>query len=305
MPVGTRITTPFGATTTATEAAEGLDLRGRRAVVTGAGSGIGTETARVLAAAGAEVVLAVRNEEQGAAAAAEIGERARVARLDLADLDSVRAFASSWDGPLHILVNNAGVMASPLARTARGWEMQFATNHLGHFALATGLLPALRAEGARVVSVSSRGHLRCDVDLDDLFFQQRPYDPRLAYGQSKTANILFAVEAYRRWRSEGIEVNSLHPGAIAETNLSRHMSRVDFDAAIAAAGFVKNTAQGAATSVLLAASPLLAGVGGRYFEDCNEALPHTPEMSNGVAAYALDPDHAEALWEASTRLVQS
>ncbi len=305
MPPDTRITTPFGAAATAAEVAAGLDLHGKRAVVTGAGSGIGRETARVLAAAGAEVVIAVRNADQGTTAAAAIGDRATVALLDLADLDSVRAFTTAWDGPLHILVNNAGVMAAPLTRTARGWELQFATNHLGHFALTTGLLPALRTEGARVVSVSSRGHLRGDVNLNDLFFQQRPYDPWVAYGQSKTANILFAVEAYRRWRSDGLEVNALHPGAIAETNLSRHMSPNDFDAAITAAGFVKDTAQGAATSVLLAASPLVAGAGGRYFEDCNEALRHTPDMSNGVAEYALDPDHAEALWEASIRLVQS
>ncbi len=159
-----------------------------------------------------------------------------------------------------------------------------------------------------MVSVSSRGHLRCDVDLDDLFFRRRPYDPRMAYGQSKTANILFAVEAHWLWCADGVAVNALHPGAIAETNLSRHMSREDFEAAIAAAGFVKNTAQGAATSVLLAASPLVHGVGGRYFEDCRastgaswstgspHAFHHPPVDHTVRPGVGYHPRHAQRAW---------
>jgi NAD(P)-dependent dehydrogenase (short-subunit alcohol dehydrogenase family) len=228
-----------------------------------------------------------------------------VAPLDLADQTSVAAFVANWRGPLHALVNNAGIMATPLMRTPQGWEMQFATNHLGHFALATGLHDALAAAGAaRVVSVSSVGHVNGGVDFDDLNFERRPYDPWVAYSQSKTANVLFAVEADKRWKSDGIRVNALNPGRIPATNLSRHMG----DTANAPVAFEPNStavswktpAQGAATSVLLAASPLLDGVGGRYFEDCDEAEPHQPGVRRGVAAYALDPEAAARLWQVST-----
>ena len=216
--------TPFGADTTAAEVIAGVDLSGRRAVVTGGASGIGVETARALAGAGAEVTIAVRNLEAGAETAADIGHGVEVARLDLDDPASVAAFAAGWDGPLHILVNNAGVMAAPLTRTAQGWELQFATNHLGHFRLASGLRHALAAAGgARVVSVSSGAHLRSDVIFDDLMFQHREYEPWSAYGQSKTANVLFAVEADRRWAGDGIRVNALHPGSI-RTNLQRYVT---------------------------------------------------------------------------------
>ncbi|HEV7656161.1 MAG TPA: SDR family NAD(P)-dependent oxidoreductase, partial [Mycobacteriales bacterium] len=193
------VRTGFGATSTAAEVVAGVDLTGRRAIVTGASSGIGVETARALAGAGAEVTLAVRNVEAGSRAAAGIAGDVLVAPLDLADQASVAAFVAGWTGPLHVLVNNAGVMATPLLRTAEGWELQFATNHLGHFALATGLSEALAAAGdARVVSVSSVGHVNGGVDFDDLFFDRRPYDPWLAYAQSKTANVLFAVGAAAR-----------------------------------------------------------------------------------------------------------
>jgi NAD(P)-dependent dehydrogenase (short-subunit alcohol dehydrogenase family) len=302
----TRITTPFGATSTAAEVIEGVDLTGRRAVVTGGASGIGVETARVLAEAGADVTIAVRDTAAGDKVAADIGRDVHVAALDLADPASAAAFAQAWDGPLHLLVNNAGVMACPESANRHGWELQFATNHLGHFALANGLHDAMAAEGARIVSVSSRGHLFSDVHLDDLHFQRRSYDRWLAYGQSKTANILFAVEATRRWADDGIVANSLHPGRIM-TNLIRHLDPemlTEIRATSGGADTMKTIEQGAATSVLVATSPLLERVGGRYFEDCNEASLNAPGTRTGVAAYALDPQSAEALWEASLTLIK-
>ncbi len=301
-----RITTPFGAATTAAEVMQGVDLTGRRAVVTGGASGIGVETARALAHAGAEVTLAVRDLAAGEKTAAEIGRDVRVAALDLADPRSVRSFVQAWDGPLHLLVNNAGVMACPETFNLQGWELQLATNHLGHFALASGLHGALKTEGARIVSLSSRGHLFSDVHLDDLFFDRRPYDPWQAYGQSKTANILFAVEATRRWAADGITTNALHPGAIM-TNLTRHLSPEALAEARNRSGGAaqfKTVEQGAATSLLVATSPLLDGIGGRYFEDCNEAVPNVEGTRTGVAAYALNPATAEALWEASLTLLE-
>src|SRR5580704_3582786 len=220
--------TPFGRHSTASEVIDGVDLSCKRAIVTGAGSGIGTETARALASAGAEVVLAVRRpqaaEEIVAGIIAATGNaKVSVRALDLADQDSVRRFAAAWDQPLHILINNAGIMALPeLERTGEGWEMQFATNFLGHFALTTGLHDALaEAHGARVVSVSSSGNLFSPVVFDDLNFDFRAYDPFAAYGQSKSADVLLAVEATRRWSGEGIYANALNPGAIA-TGLQKH-----------------------------------------------------------------------------------
>ncbi len=321
------ITTPFTAESTAEEVVDGIDLAGRRVVVTGGASGIGIETARALAGAGAEVTLAVRNLEAGERTAEDItattgSKQVLVAPLDLADQASVASFVASWDGPLHILVNNAGLMASPEMRTPEGWEMQFATNHLGHFALATGLHGALAAGGgARIVSVSSSGHLRSPVVFSDIHFRQRAYDPWAAYGQSihfrqraydpwaaygqsKTANVLFAVEATKRWADDGITANALMPGGI-RTNLQRYVTDAELDRMRAQAGgggpAWKTPEQGAATSVLVATSPLLDGVGGRYFEDCNEAGPNQPGTRRGVAAYALDPDAAERLWQVSVQ----
>ena len=327
MTVSTPITTPFTAESTAAEVVNGIDLTGRRAIVTGGASGIGIETARALAGAGAEVTLAVRNVEAGERTAADImattrsngttgsnattggngptgGKHVLVARLDLADQASVAAFAAAWDGPLDILVNNAGIMASPLMRTPEGWEMQFATNHLGHFALATRLHGALAAAGgARVVSVSSSAHLRSPVVFEDIHFLERPYEPWAAYGQSKTANVLFAVEGTRRWAGDGITVNALMPGGI-RTGLQRYVSdeelaRLRSQAGGPAAPSWKTPEQGAATSVLLATSPLLDGIGGRYFEDCNEAGRNQPGSRRGVAAYALDASDAALLWQVS------
>jgi NAD(P)-dependent dehydrogenase (short-subunit alcohol dehydrogenase family) len=318
MTVSTPITTPFGAESTAAEVVAGIDLTGRRAIVTGGASGIGIETARALAGAGAEVTLAVRNVEAGERTAAQItrttGTRTTgtettgskpvlTARLDLADQASVAAFAAAWDGPLHILINNAGIMAAPLMRTPEGWEMQFATNHLGHFALATRLHGALAAAGsARVVSVSSSAHLRSPVVFEDIHFLERPYEPWAAYGQSKTANVLFAVEATRRWAGDGITVNALMPGGI-RTGLQRYVTDEELDRLRSQTGgggaSWKTPEQGAATSVLVATSPLLDGIGGRYFEDCNEAGQNQPGSRRGVAAYALDTDSAALLWQVS------
>jgi NAD(P)-dependent dehydrogenase (short-subunit alcohol dehydrogenase family) len=310
----TRITTPFGPASTAAEVIAGVDLTGKRAIVTGASSGIGQETARVLAGAGAEVTLAVRDIAAGEKAASAIGAggdspRVRVARLDLADRASVGEFVSGWAGPLHILVNNAGIMATPERRTPEGWELQFATNHLGHFALTTGLHASLAAAGgARVVVVSSVGHVNGEVLFDDVNFERHPYNAWVAYSQSKTANVLFAVEAARRWAEDGIAVNALNPGRIASTGLISHVDPdavvpQSFDAAGSTGVSVKDIPQGAATSVLLAASPLVEGVTGKYFEDCQEAEPFVPGIRRGVAAYALDPEKAARLWQLSLDLL--
>jgi len=306
------IRTPFGWESTADEVIAGIDLTGRRAIVTGGSSGIGIETARALASAGAEVTLAVRDTAAGERTAADIGQTTEgpsvhVGRLDLADQASVAAFAAGWRGPLDLLVNNAGVMAIPtLVLSPEGWEMQIATNHLGHFALTLGLHDALAAAGgARIVSLSSVAHLRSPVVFDDLDFTSRPYDPAIAYGQSKTANVLFAVEATRRWAPEGIHANAVHPGAIAVTNLSRHVDPAAL-AQLRESGRYrfKTPQQGAATSVLVASSPQLGGIGGRYFEDVNQAPVVVDAEAGyaagaGVATYALDPESAARLWDVS------
>jgi NAD(P)-dependent dehydrogenase (short-subunit alcohol dehydrogenase family) len=300
--------TPFSRTSTASEVVDGVDLSGKRAIVTGAGSGIGVETARALASAGAAVTLAVRRpraaEEIAAGIIAGTGNAAvSVRALDLSDQDSVRAFAAAWDEPLHILVNNAGVMALPmLQRTREGWETQFATNFMGHFALAVGLHNALAAAGgARIVCVSSSGNLFSPVVFDDLHFDFRPYHPLVAYGQSKSADALLAVEATRRWSGEGIYANALNPGAIT-TGPQKHTGGLKTPGELR-----KTVAQGAATSVLLAASPLLDQVGGRYFEDCNEAMTVTrrPSDYSGVAGYAVDPANASRLWDTALGLLSS
>lgn len=303
-----RLRTPFGFHSTATEVAEGLDLIGKRIVITGGAAGIGLETARVLAGAGAAVTLAVRRP----AAALSVVEELRqgtgnpvmeVRQLDVSDLRSVQAFVDDWTGPLHVLINNAGIMAVPeLERTPQGFELQFGTNYLGHFALAQGLHRCLAAaNGARVVSVSSSGHLFSPVIFDDLGFDFVPYTPIAAYGQSKSATALLAVGITRNWADEGIVSNALNPGAIA-TGLQKHTGGLKTPVERR-----KTPEQGAATTVLLAASPLLDGVGGRYFEDCNEAEPvarRPTDFSGGYAAYALDPGNAERLWDVSQRLVR-
>lgn len=305
------VTTPFGPASTAEETVEGVDLSAMKAIVTGASSGIGVETARALAKAGADVTLAVRDTVEGEKAAADIvastgNARVHVAYLDLSARDSIDAFVASWHGPLDILVDNAGIMATPERRTAEGWELQFATNHLGHFALTVGLHDALAAAGhARVVVVSSVGHVNGDIIWDDINFEHHPYDEWKAYSQSKTANILFAVEAARRWADDGIAVNALNPGRIWSTGLSRHMSAPpsSFEPESSDGVTVKDVAQGAATSTLLAASPLVEGVTGQYFEDCQPAVPYTPGLRRGFAAYAVDPDAAARLWRVSVDMI--
>ncbi|TCK26164.1 SDR family NAD(P)-dependent oxidoreductase [Pseudonocardia endophytica] len=304
--------TPFDSESTAADVLRGVDLTNRRAIVTGATSGIGLETARALAAAGAEVTLAVRDIDAGEAARAGIAEstgndRVRVGEVDLADLTSVARFVRLWDGPLHMLVLNAGVMSTPELRTKMGWELQFATNHMGHFALATGLHWALTAvDGARVVSVSSDAHRHGPLDFDDMHFLTRPYDRSSAYAQSKTANVLFAVEAARRWADDGIAVNAVNPGAI-RTALLRHvdLEAVDRYRERTGAPEWKTPEQGAATSVLMAASPWVSGVTGRYFEDCGEAAwAGDDEGYRGVAPHALDSDDASRLWQMSECLLR-
>jgi NAD(P)-dependent dehydrogenase (short-subunit alcohol dehydrogenase family) len=301
------ITSPFSRHSTAQDVIAGIDLTGRRAVVTGASSGIGVETARALATAGAEVTLAVRDINAGKRVVADLtgqtgNQNIAAEAMDLSDIESVRAFVERWQGPLHILINNAGVMAAPLARTSKGWEAQFATNHLGHFALAVGLHDALRSGApARIVALTSSGHFFSPIVFDDLHFDRRPYDPWLAYGQSKTACVLFAVEATRRWAADGITANAVMPGGI-RTNLQRHQSGPEWDEIDRNYDW-KTVEEGAATTVFVATSPLLNGIGGRYFEDCHEAEVVDPavghERQKGVAAYALDPQAAAKLWEVS------
>jgi NAD(P)-dependent dehydrogenase (short-subunit alcohol dehydrogenase family) len=309
------LTTPFGAETTALEVVEGVDLSGKRAIVTGGASGIGVETVRALTQAGAAVTIAARKPDAAEAVAAEVRESTGsgavdFAQLELTDRASIDRFVDAWDGPLDILVNNAGVMAlQELTLAPDGHEMQFATNHLGHFRLTLGLHDALAAaaDGARVVALSSRAHLNSPVVWDDIDFAFRPYTPESAYAQSKTANVLFAVEAARRWADDGITVNAVHPGAIIDTSLTRHMDQELLKSLVDSGSYTfKTPEQGAATSTLAAASPLLDGVTGIYLEDCNEAehVTKAPEgTGGGVAPYALDPANAKRLWDLSLELI--
>ncbi|WP_422059644.1 SDR family NAD(P)-dependent oxidoreductase [Sphingopyxis sp.] len=313
-----RITSRFGRESTAAEVAEGLDLAGKSAIVTGGSSGLGLETARILAAKGSAVHLGVRDLAAGAAAARKINdaigaERVTFGRIDLSDLASVRDFAKQWgDAPLSLLINNAGVMACPLQQTKDGFEYQFGTNHLGHFLLATLLVPALK-KGApsRLVSLASSGHQASAIDFDDIHFARRDYQPFVAYGQSKTANALFAVEFDRRYKSDGIRAFSVMPGVIF-TNLGRHMSDetkaqmgYTSEAAEAAPDFFKTIPQGASTTIWAATAPELEGAGGLYLENCSQARPHGPDTprGTGVMKHALDPDDARRLWTESETMV--
>ncbi len=308
----------FGAKSTAREVIAGHDLHGRDAIVTGGASGIGVETVRALAMAGARVVLATRDPAKGESVAATLrresgSDALEFQPLDLASLASVRAFVAAYlklNRKLHILINNAGIMATPLAYTADGFESQFGTNHVGHFALMVGLLPALRAAGtARIVALTSIGHRRSDVHFEDLNFRRRPYDPWNAYGQSKTANVLFAVAATERYGGEGIIANAVHPGGIM-SGLQKHVSREEqikmgwIDESGAVSPRFKSTEQGAATSIWAAVSRDLEGVGGRYLEDCSIAKPWSSESPfSGVMPYALDAEHARRLWSVSEELI--
>lgn len=308
----------FGADTTADEVLAGIDLAGKRILVTGGSGGLGKEAARALAARGAQIVLAARSEEKLASARADIEAQVPAARLhtlvlDLASLDSVRAAAAEFLGrfdSLDVLVNNAGVMACPLARTADGFEMQFGVCHLGHF-LFTGLLvPALlKGAPARVVNLSSGGHQIADVDLEDPNYQQREYDKWQSYGQAKSANVLFSVALNARLAERGVTSNAVHPGAIAETDLARHMQVADFEAMMAmqpegSQMTFKSLQAGAATTAWAAAAPELDGRGGLYLEDCNIGeVNDSPEVLGGYRSRALDPGRAEVLWALSEKLV--
>ena len=316
-----RITSPFGARSTAREVAAGHDLTGLVAVVTGAATGIGVETARALAEAGAQVVIAARKPGLAEEAVAEVNRTARGAparweMLDLSDFASIRPFAEAWKGkPLNILINNAAVMACPLDYTTDGLEMQIGTNHFGHF-LATTLLADSLVSGAqragresRLVSLSSIGHRRSPVDFDDPHFKTRPYEKWSAYGQAKTANALFAVGFHDRFKDHGVTANAVMPGGIM-TPLQRHLPIEEQKAMgwIDDEGKVndrfKSTEQGAATSVWAAVGPELKGVGGLYLEDCAQAPAWSQENPMaGVMPYALDPESAERLWALSETTV--
>ncbi|MCJ2144503.1 SDR family NAD(P)-dependent oxidoreductase [Methylobacterium sp. E-066] len=300
----------FSARSTASDVLAGRDLTGRFAVVTGGHSGLGLETTRALAAAGADVLVAARNPDAARIATQDIS-RTTVDALDLSDLASVRRFAEhvlATDRPIDWLINNAGLMACPEMRVGPGWEAQFATNHLGHFALTNHLLPLLGA-GARVIAVSSAGHYLSPIRWDDLHFTSA-YDKWRAYGQAKTANALFAVHLDRLGRDRGLRAFSLHPGKIF-TPLQRHLTQAEMiaegwlDATGAPADpTFKSPAQGAATQVWAATSPLLDGLGGLYCEDCDVAVraEAAGEPFVGVQAYAVDPEEAERLWALSVDL---
>ncbi len=309
---------PFGYRTTALEAIAGIDLSGKFAIVTGGYSGIGLETARALASAGAEVTIACRDLERAEQTAAELNleTRGKVAalELDLGSQASVKVFATNYlkhHDQLHILINNAAVMACPYGTTEDGFETQFGTNHLGHFALFKRLLPALKAaHGARVVCLSSTGHALSPVVFEDIGFENRAYEPWPSYGQAKSANALMAVEIQRRYKGEGIEAFAVHPGAIM-TTLQRHMSQKD----IQDRGWVdeegnvnerfKTAEQGASTSIWAATSDYLSGKGGQYLHDCEEAVIHDqmPESRTGVMRWAVDPVNAEKLWAVSESML--
>lgn len=317
----------FTAASTADEVLTGIDLTGANVVVTGGHAGIGLETTRALARAGASVAVGARNPDRAAQALEDV-ERVEVSRLDLADPASIDAFASRYldsGRPLHILINNAGVPLQEKRETdARGYEMQFATNHLGHFQLTLGLLPALRAaHGARVVNLSSGGHRLSDIRWDDVHFAT-DYQSFLAYGQSKTANILFAVELDRRWAKDGIRGYAVHPGIVPGTKLNSSVGEDQLRATglmddngqpvVDLERGIKNAQQGAATTVFAAASPMLEGIGGVYLRDNDVSeLDEDPQPLAGaekappadVVPHAIDPRSAQRLWELSEELIKA
>ncbi|MBI0298719.1 SDR family NAD(P)-dependent oxidoreductase [Streptomyces sp. PRKS01-29] len=302
----------FGVRSTTGDVLAGIDLSGKLALVTGGYSGLGLETTRALAGAGARVVVPARRRSAAVEALGGI-EGAEVAEMDLADLDSIRAFAEDFlasGRDIDILINNAGIMAVPETRVGPGWEAQFAINHLGHYALTNRLWPAIARGGARVVSVSSNGHQLSDIHWDDPHFERHDYDKYQAYGQAKTANVLFAVHLDALGRDAGVRAFALHPGAIADTRLSRHIAPEELavlkeaiDASPTNVGW-KTPEEGAATQVWAATSPRLAGMGGVYCEDCDiaEPAPEGTELGSGVSAWAIDPERAARLWALSAEL---
>jgi NAD(P)-dependent dehydrogenase (short-subunit alcohol dehydrogenase family) len=303
----------FGYRSTAAEVLEGIDLGGRLAIVTGGYSGLGLETVRALSGAGADVIVPARRPQHATEVLSEI-ERVRVDELDLGDLESVRGFAErvlDAGRSVDILINNAAIMASPETRVGQGWEAQFATNHLGHFALANRLWPLLaEGGGARVVALSSTGHKRSGIHWDDLQFEHG-YDKWEAYGQAKTANSLFAVHLDALAQDAGVRAFAAHPGGIF-TPLQRHLAQEE----MVEAGWLdangnpderfKTPEQGAATSTWAATSPQLEGMGGVYCENCDIAKPTVPDSPTarieGVDAHAIDRDAAARLWSVSAEL---
>src|SRR5258706_2757586 len=294
----------FGAHTTAREVIGERRFDDTTAIVTGGYAGIGLETTRVLAAAGAHVIVPARDLSKATAA---LGGLANVTidELDLAVPATIDAFAARFgDRPVHLLIHNAGIMAAPLSRDARGLESQLAVNHVGHYRLFARLVPPLqRARGARVVALSSRGHVRSAFDFEDPNFERRAYDKMIAYGQSKTANVLFAVEVDRRYQRAAIRAFALHPGAILDTDLARNFDPEEMKLVIERArriGSFKTVEQGAATTIWCATSPQLDGLGGVYCENCDIAAVKT-EGDDGGRPYAADPEIAQRLWAWSER----
>ena len=312
---------PFGVQSTTDEVLSGVDLSGRRVLVTGVSAGLGLETARVLAAHGAVVVGAVRDLAKAEAAGAIVRDQAtrggvlELVQLDLASLSSVRACAKALqaaDKPFDAVIANAGVMACPQGQTADGFETQFGTNHLGHFVLVNRIA-ALMKPGSRLVNLSSAGHRFADVDLDDPNFERTPYSEFVAYGRAKTANALFAVEFDRRHKARGVRAAAVHPGGI-QTELGRHMTPeviaqmvTMLGASQQASGVPfawKSIPQGAATSVWAGFVASADEVGGRYCEDCHVAdIVDDPAVRGGVQPYAIDPARAAALWAKSEAMV--
>ena len=322
------MTNIFGSTSTTEDVLSGIDLRGKRILVTGVSAGIGVETARSLAAHGASVVGAARDLEKARVATEQVrkdaaanGGRCELVELDLASLTSVRACADQLlakGEPFDVIIANAGVMATPLSHTAEGFETQFGTNHLGHFVLVNRIAKLLRP-GGRVINLSSAGHRFSNVDLEDPNFERTPYEPFVAYGRSKTANILFTVSFDKRHRDGGVRAAAVHPGVI-QTELARHMDHSHLESMLAQMNQQlaaegkgpfrwKSIPQGAATSVWAAVVAPADEIGGRYCENCHvgEMVPDhvtISGISEGVRGYALDPKNAEALWKKSEELVR-
>jgi NAD(P)-dependent dehydrogenase (short-subunit alcohol dehydrogenase family) len=318
---------PFGATSTTEDVLSGINLAGKRILVTGVSAGLGVETARSLAAHGAQIVGAARDLAKAEAVTAQVRKDAaangggfELVALDLANLKSVRACADALlekGKPFDVVIANAGVMATPFGNTVDGFETQFGTNHLGHFVLVNRIAPLIRA-GGRLINLSSSGHRFSNVDLDDPNFERTPYDPFVAYGRSKTANILFAVAFDKRHRDRGVRAAAVHPGGI-QTELGRYVdpTRIQnmieqMNQQLAAEGKAlfqwKTIPQGAATSVWAAVVAPAEEIGGRYCENChvgNIVPDNVPisAISEGVRGYALDPKAAEALWEKSEELI--
>ena len=315
----------FGHNSTTDDVLDGIDLSGKRALVTGGASGIGAETVRALAAKGAEVIIAARNEEYADKVKADVisatgNEKIELLFLELASLAKIKTsadeFLSRFDS-LDFLINNAGIMACPLDQTEDGFELQFGSNHIGHFYFTNLIMPALiKAAPSRVISLSSLAHRNSPVVFDDIHYENRPYEKWEAYGQAKTANALFAVGLNARFAAQGVEAFSVHPGVIA-TRLSRHMTQEDFDRILSenqpakdddgerSTGGMKSVEQGAATSCYAATAPELTGKGGAYLENCRiaEQVPDDSKMRGGIRHYAYDPSAAEQLWAASEAMV--